>query len=105
MQPGLFRLGGICFLPLAGGAPYTEGGAHGVPLWGTPAGLRPRRVPAQPERAPPRSRSPASFVKPGAGFRAGRFDPAERKASNPETSAVKKLLILWRSRHIMLLLN
>ena len=54
MQPGLFRLGGICFLPLAGGAPYTEGGAHGVPLWGMPAGLRPRRVPAAqpPERAP-----------------------------------------------------
>ena len=34
MQPGLFRLGEICFLPLAGGAPYTEGGAHGVPLLG-----------------------------------------------------------------------
>ena len=38
VQPGLFRLGGICFLPLAGVAPYMEGGAHGVPLWGTPAG-------------------------------------------------------------------
>lgn len=34
VQPGLFRLGGICFLPLAGGAPYTEGGAHGVPPFG-----------------------------------------------------------------------
>lgn len=34
VQPGLFRLGGICFLPLAGGAPYTEGGAHGVPPLG-----------------------------------------------------------------------
>ena len=38
MQPGLFRLGGICFLPLAGGAPYTEGGAHGVPPLGHACG-------------------------------------------------------------------
>ena len=67
---------------------YTELGAHCVPS-ARLRGRRPRRVPAQPERAPPRSRSPASFVKPGAGFRAGRFDPAERKASKPETSAVK----------------
>ena len=53
MQPGLFRLGGICFLPLAGGAPYTEGGAHGVPPLGHACGATaPQSSGAEPERAP-----------------------------------------------------
>lgn len=54
MQPGLFWLGGICFLPLAGGAPYTEGGAHGVPPLGHACGATaPQSSGAQPpERAP-----------------------------------------------------
>lgn len=30
VQPGLFRLGGICFLPLAGGAPSLEVRQNGV---------------------------------------------------------------------------
>ena len=54
VQPGLFRLGGICFLPLAGARRIRKAGRTACPLWGTPAGLRPRRVPAAqpPERAP-----------------------------------------------------
>ena len=75
----------------------VEGGVYGdcggaLRAGGTPAGLWPRRVPAQPERAPPALRAPRSF-RAGTDHAAYAFFTNERRTVSrcgPSTNMKKR---------------